>query len=124
LVRDALGLGVAAAALTLVAVPTATAYAAIRLLPRRSDDWRDLLPGAILVGIGTQGLQVAMVVYFAPKLESSSQLYGALGVAVTILVYLYVVARLVSISLFLDAALWERRALAAAAPSPPRSRSS
>jgi uncharacterized BrkB/YihY/UPF0761 family membrane protein len=63
-------------------------------------------------------------VYFAPKLESSSQLYGALGVAVTILVYLYVVARLVSISLFLDAALWERRALAAAAPSPPRSRSS
>jgi uncharacterized BrkB/YihY/UPF0761 family membrane protein len=121
---NGLFLGVAAAALTLVAVPTATAYAAIRLLPRRSDDWRDLLPGAILVGIGTQGLQVAMVVYFAPKLESSSQLYGALGVAVTILVYLYVVARLVSISLFLDATLWERRTLAAAAPSPPRSRSS
>jgi uncharacterized BrkB/YihY/UPF0761 family membrane protein len=116
--RDALGLGVVVAAVTLVAVPTATAFVAFWLLPRRSDDWRDLLPGAILVGLGTQALQVAMVVYFAPKLESSSQLYGALGVAVTILVYLYVVARLVSISLFLDATLWERRALAAAAPSP------
>jgi len=117
-IRDALGLGVVVAAVTLVAVPTATAYVVFRLLPRRSDGWRDLLPGALLVGVGTQALQVATIVYFAPKLESSSQLYGALGVAVTILVYLYVLARLVSISLFLNATLWERRTLAAAARSP------
>ena len=116
--RHALSFGPILGAVTLVCVPTAVAYVAFRSLPRRSDDWRDHLAGALVVGIGTQLVQIAVILYFAPKLESSSELYGTLGVAATLLLWLYVLGRLVTIALFLNATLWERRVTGAASTRP------
>ena len=47
--------------------------------------------------------------YLVPRLGRSSELYGSLGAATVILLWLYIIARLVTLSAFLNATLWERR---------------
>ncbi len=79
-------------------------------LPHRGSDWRDQLPGAVLVALGTQMIHLAVVLYLAPKIGRSSELYGALGAATVLLLWLYLVARLIVAAAFLNAALWEYRA--------------
>jgi membrane protein len=78
-------------------------------LPRRAERWQELLPGALLVALGSQAVSVAVVFYFAPRIGRYSELYGALGTAAVLLVWLYVVARLITGGAFLNATLWERR---------------
>ena len=78
-------------------------------LPHRSTSWRDLLPGALLVALGTEVIHLVVVLYLVPKLGHSSELYGALGSATVILLWLYLLARLLVAAAFLNAALWDRR---------------
>ena len=78
-------------------------------LPHRSTSWRDLLPGAVLVALGTEVIHLVVVLYLVPKLGHSSELYGALGSATVILLWLYLIARLLVAAAFLNAALWDRR---------------
>ena len=78
-------------------------------LPHRSTSWRDLLPGAVLVALGAEVIHLVVVLYLVPKLGHSSELYGALGSATVILLWLYLVARLLVAAAFLNAALWDQR---------------
>jgi membrane protein len=107
--REAIGLGALAGLLGTLALSTGLALLIMRLLPNRAERWRDLLPGALLLAVGTQLVHVAVVFYFAPKLERSSELYGVLGVSAVLLVWLYVLARLMTGAAFLNATIWERR---------------
>ena len=59
--------------------------------------------------IDTLGLQAFTALYLAPRIGRSSELYGALGAATVILLWLYIIARLITLSAFLNATLWERR---------------
>ena len=70
--------------------------------------WRALVPGAIVIAVGTQVLHLAVVLYLAPKLARSSELYGTLGAATVVLLWLYLVARIIVAGAFLNAARWER----------------
>ena len=79
------------------------------VLPRRTDRLRDVLLGAAVGGLGFAGLNIATVVYFADKLQRSSQVYGSLGVAVTVLLYLFVVGQILVISAIVNT-LWVDRA--------------
>ncbi|MFN8203271.1 MAG: YhjD/YihY/BrkB family envelope integrity protein [Solirubrobacteraceae bacterium] len=79
------------------------------LLPHGDANWRALLPGAGLVALGHAVLQVATVYYFAPKLTRAPALYGSLGSAATLLLWLFLVARLLVAAAFLNATLWRRR---------------
>jgi uncharacterized BrkB/YihY/UPF0761 family membrane protein len=88
---------------------TAIAAYAMWLLPNRATHPRELLPGAALVAVGTQLIHVAVIFYFAPRLGRSGETYGAFGAAATILVWLYVISRLVTSAAFLNATLWLRR---------------
>ena len=88
---------------------TAVALTAMWLLPHRARRPSDLLPGAALVAGGHQLVQVAVLFYFAPKLGDAEETYGAFGAAATILVWLYVISRLVTGAAFLNATLWRRR---------------
>jgi uncharacterized BrkB/YihY/UPF0761 family membrane protein len=87
----------------------ALALGAMHLLPHGGADWRGLLPGALLAAAGMQLMHLFVVVYLAPKLTRSSELYGALGGATVVLLWLYVTARLLVSAAFLNATLWERR---------------
>jgi uncharacterized BrkB/YihY/UPF0761 family membrane protein len=107
--REAIGLGALLGALAGLLVQIAVALVAMWLLPHRAERWQELLPGAVLVAVGSQLLQVAVVFYFAPRLGRSSELYGALGTAAVLLVWLYVLARLITGAAFLNATLWQRR---------------
>jgi uncharacterized BrkB/YihY/UPF0761 family membrane protein len=71
--------------------------------------WTALVPGACLFAGGTQGFSLAVTVYFAPRAARASTLYGSLGVALTLLVSLFLLARLAVAAEELNAALWERR---------------
>ena len=88
---------------------TAVAVVVMWLLPRRAERWQELLPGAVLVAVGSQLVSLAVVFYFAPKIGRSSELYGTLGTASVLLVWLYLIARLITSGAFLNATLWERR---------------
>ncbi len=107
--REALGWGGVLAIAGALALQLALALAAMWLLPRRAERWEELLPGAALLAVGSQLMQIAVVLYFAPRLGRSSELYGVLGTAAVLLVWLYVLARLATGAAFLNATLWERR---------------
>jgi uncharacterized BrkB/YihY/UPF0761 family membrane protein len=56
------------------------------------------------VGVGI--LHVATVVWFAPYLDAKSQTYGAIGAAVAILVWAYLLGRVATAAPTLNAVLW------------------
>ncbi len=92
-----------------LAASTGVALSAMWLLPRRATTVRDLLPGALLVAVGVQLIQIAVLFYFAPRLGRSEETYGALGTSATLLVWLYVISRLITGAAFLNSTLWLRR---------------
>ena len=84
------------------------ALAVMRLLPHGDAPTRALLPGAILVALGTQAIHLLVTLYLAPRLGRSSELYGSLGAATVLLLWLYFTARLIVASAFLNATAWRR----------------
>jgi uncharacterized BrkB/YihY/UPF0761 family membrane protein len=103
---DVLGLIVT---LALIVVPLAGWLVASRRLPHRGDGWLQLVPGAVLVAVGVQALHLFTTLFLGPKLTSATELYGALGIATTILFWLYIVGRLMIAGATLNASLHEQR---------------
>jgi uncharacterized BrkB/YihY/UPF0761 family membrane protein len=107
--REQLGAEGLLLTIALVLVYSAVALWMMNLLPHADASLTALLPGAVLVAVGVQAMHLVVALYLGPKLGRSSELYGALGVATVILLWLYFTARLLTASAFLNAALWERR---------------
>lgn len=100
----------AAILLVMFLVYAVVAVGAMSLLPHGGAPRLALLPGALLAGVGMILVQAFVSVYLAPKLERQPQLYGALGGATVLLLWLYIIARLIVSAAFLNATLWDRRA--------------
>lgn len=81
----------------------------LSLLPRADAPWRAVLPGAVLFGTGIRLLGIAASTYFAFRLDRSNDLYGALGIAIVMMLYLFLLARLFVAAQFLNATLHRRR---------------
>ncbi|MGA9162260.1 MAG: YhjD/YihY/BrkB family envelope integrity protein [Actinomycetota bacterium] len=81
----------------------------LSLLPRADAPWPAVLPGAVMFGVGIRLLGLAASTYFAVRLDRTSDLYGALGVAIVMMLYLFVLARLFVAAQFLNATLYRRR---------------
>jgi uncharacterized BrkB/YihY/UPF0761 family membrane protein len=77
-------------------------------LPRQQGRWTTLLPGALVVTVGAQALHLITVLVLAPRLEQSASVYGAVGVAVVLMTWLFIVARLVVSSAVANAVVFER----------------
>jgi uncharacterized BrkB/YihY/UPF0761 family membrane protein len=107
--REQLGTFAILGLVVTLVVSTTIALSAMWLLPRRATQIRELLPGALLVAVGVQLVNLAVVFYFAPRLGRSEETYGAFGTAATMLVWLYVISRLITGAAFVNAILWERR---------------
>jgi uncharacterized BrkB/YihY/UPF0761 family membrane protein len=74
------------------------AIAAVNLLvfdrlPHRATSMLGLVPGVVLLTIGIRGLAAATDIYFSGRLDRVDDLYGGLGIAIVILLYLYLAAR-------------------------------
>jgi uncharacterized BrkB/YihY/UPF0761 family membrane protein len=63
------------------------------LLPHGGRRWVVVIPGALLFAATVRLLAMATVIYFAPKLGRIDDLYGGLGIAIVILLFLYLAAR-------------------------------
>jgi uncharacterized BrkB/YihY/UPF0761 family membrane protein len=103
------GTGILAiAAITMVWI--GLVVAAFLVLPHGDiRSWTALLPGAIEVGLGLGIIQTIVVYYLAAKLERSPTLYGALGASTVVLLWLFLMARLIVSGMFLNATLERRR---------------
>ncbi|MGB8650622.1 MAG: YhjD/YihY/BrkB family envelope integrity protein [Mycobacteriales bacterium] len=81
-----------------------------RLFPRRPGvTWRHVLPGAVVFGLGVQALHLVTVFWVARSIESKSEAYGAIGAALTILLWAYLMGLLVTGAAALNAATWQSR---------------
>jgi uncharacterized BrkB/YihY/UPF0761 family membrane protein len=75
---------------------TTLAWLVSMLLPHADGVGRfGLVPGAAVIGAGIQVLHLVTVFYLANKVSSASKLYGALGGAATLLLWAYLLARLI-----------------------------
>ena len=79
------------------------------LLPRDDAPLTSLLPGAVIFGVGLRLLGLAASTYFAFRLDRSGDLYGALGIAIVMMLYLFLIARVFVAAQFLNATLHRRR---------------
>ena len=67
-----------------------------------------LAPGAALFAIGVEVLHVVTVVWFPHYIASKSEVYGTIGVAVVLLLWAYLLGRIITLAVVLNAALWAR----------------
>lgn len=115
-VRQRAGVGISIPlALIPVALGGAIWVGVSLLLPHAQADWRALIPGALLFASGIALLHLATIYYFAPRLSRAPALYGSLGTAATLLVWLFIASRIVVAGAFLNATLWRRGEGASAA---------
>ena len=97
------------AGVAVAAIPFGMWLVVSGLLPHAGDDWRGLVPGALLVGIGLQAFYQFATRFLAPKLANATELYGLLGIAATALFWLYLLGRLMIGAATLNASIHEQR---------------
>ena len=79
------------------------------LLPRAERaSWLFLLPGAALMAVATQMLHAFTVFYLAGRIDRMSETYGPLGVAIVVLLWLYLLGRAMVAAAVLNATIWDR----------------
>jgi uncharacterized BrkB/YihY/UPF0761 family membrane protein len=82
-------------------------------LPHAGVPWTALAPGALLVAVGTQALYLLSVLWYVPRAASATSEYGALGLAILLLGWLFILGRLMVAAAVVNATLWARRSAAA-----------
>jgi uncharacterized BrkB/YihY/UPF0761 family membrane protein len=80
------------------------------VVPHGGVRWTGLLPGALLFAGGVVALRLLTSLYLVHRIQRSSELYGGLGAAAVILLWLYLIGRLLVMAAVLNAALASRRA--------------
>jgi uncharacterized BrkB/YihY/UPF0761 family membrane protein len=78
-------------------------------LPRRPTPTRALVPGALIVAVGVEGLHLFTAYYLAGQAERVASVYGTIGMALTLLLWLFILARLMVGGAMVNAELWSRR---------------
>jgi uncharacterized BrkB/YihY/UPF0761 family membrane protein len=107
--RNASGLGGLGAIILFTVLPAGIWLALEFAMPHVPQaGWKDLLPGAILFGIAVLALHVFTVYWVAHLIKRRSATYGALGVALALLLWAYVFGRIMTASAVLNATLWSR----------------
>jgi uncharacterized BrkB/YihY/UPF0761 family membrane protein len=84
-------------------------YVSGRLPHAEGAGWRDLAPGALVVAFGVQALHFFTVLWVAHSMESKTETYGAIGAALAMLLWAFVLGRILTLSAVLNAASWHRR---------------
>jgi len=103
-----IGLRLVALLVTVVASGAAW-YLASWWMPREECAWWALLPGAVIVGVGVGVLHLLTLTYVAHVVTRKSSLYGAIGIALALLLWTYFAGRLLTASIAANASLWKRR---------------
>ena len=84
-------------------------WLALRWLPGPEVEARELLPGAVLLAVGLDAMHLVSTLYLPHRLERASATYGALGTAIVLLLWLYLLGRLIVAGGVLNATMREVR---------------
>lgn len=108
--REQLGLG----GVTAIIASTALLFGlwvwvSARLPHPAGTPWSAFVPGALVISLGFQATQLFTTLYVAERLSRASEVYGALGVALVILFWLYLLGRLTVASALVNSTLWQRK---------------
>jgi uncharacterized BrkB/YihY/UPF0761 family membrane protein len=79
------------------------------LLPHAPVPARALVPGAVLWAIGLNVLHLLTTFWIGPLVARKSNTYGAVGIALAVLFWVYVLGRIIVGSAGLNATLWRRQ---------------
>jgi uncharacterized BrkB/YihY/UPF0761 family membrane protein len=105
---QSLGLRIVAFFLTILLAGGAW-FLASWLFPRDDCALWALLPGALIVGVGVGVLQILTITYVVHVVTRKSALYGAIGIALALLLWTYFAGRLLTASIAANASLWKHR---------------
>ena len=78
-------------------------------LPREDCEWTALLPGALIVGLGTGVLHLLTLTYVVHVVTRKSALYGVIGIALALLLWTYFAGRLLTAPIAANVSLWKHR---------------
>lgn len=90
---------------SLLAIPVWHLVVSAFLLPNAAGDWRDLVPGALLCGVGVTLLEIIAGLLLAPWLSGQEETYGVLGAAAGLLLGFFILGRLLVAAACLSAVL-------------------
>ena len=90
----------------------------IRRLPDRRRSWHDLIPGSLLFGFGFSFLNVAGRLYLPHRFAHSSAVYGSLGIASVMLVWMLLIGQLIVSAAIVNSVWRDYRADRSAGPQP------
>ena len=74
-------------------------------LPHRAVSLRELVPGAVVMAVGMEGLHLFTAFYLAGAAERAASTYGTIGAALTLLLWLFIAARLMVAGAILNSEL-------------------
>jgi uncharacterized BrkB/YihY/UPF0761 family membrane protein len=78
-------------------------------LPHAAAPARALIPGALLMAVGADVLQLLTTYWIGHLVARKTSTYGAVGIALAVLLWVYILGRIMVGSAGLNAALWYRR---------------
>jgi uncharacterized BrkB/YihY/UPF0761 family membrane protein len=70
--------------------------------------WTAFLPGAVFFGVGIEVLHVVTVYWIASQVEHKTSTYGAIGFALALLLWAYLLGRLITTAAVVNETLWSR----------------
>jgi len=71
-------------------------------LPDRRQSWHELIPGSLFAGFGLSLLTLVGRVYLPPRFAHSSALYGSLGVASVMLLWMLLIGQIIISAAFVN----------------------
>ena len=108
-IRATTGVAVASASFVAVfAVYVVLWIVVFQTLPRGTTDPGAALPGSLLAAAVLTVMQAISTLYLPGAIERSSQLYGAIGVTLATLGWIYILGRVIAFSFSLNAVVFER----------------
>jgi membrane protein len=90
-----------------VIVFVAVAWLTLRWLPGPERTATELLPGAVLLAVGLHVMHLVATLYLPGRLKRASDTYGTLGTAIVLLLWLYLIGRLLVAGGVLNAVMYE-----------------
>jgi uncharacterized BrkB/YihY/UPF0761 family membrane protein len=108
-IRQDHGIAVAGISLAAVFVVQVVFWTVMSLvLPRTTSDPGAVLPGAVLVATTLTALQAVSTLFLPDRLARASQVYGAIGASLVTLGWLFIMSRVIVLSLAVNAVIHER----------------
>ncbi|HUK63607.1 MAG TPA: YhjD/YihY/BrkB family envelope integrity protein, partial [Dongiaceae bacterium] len=108
-VRTESVIGGLVATLVFACIPFAVWVAVSWYMPHAPDvPWTAFVPGAAVFGIGLEVLHLITVYWIANQVEHKTDTYGAIGFALALLLWAYLLGRLITSAAVINETLWTR----------------